>query len=191
MNIENPQAKELFQKFKDRMAKTIAVLQSDYNSLRIGRANPHLLDKISVDYYGTKTPLNQVGNISVVDARCITIAPWEASMLKVIEKAILEANIGLTPSNDGKVVRLVFPEMTEERRKETAKQVKKIAEDSKVALRNIRREVIDGAKKLKNDKIISEDEYTTYEKEFEKIFSAQVVVIDNLAKDKEKEVMSV
>ena len=124
-------------------------LSSEYATIRAGRANPHILDKILVDYYGTPTPINQVGNISVSEGRCLVIAPWDASMLKVIEKQLLADNIGITPSNDGKVIRLVFPALTEERRRELSKQVKKMAEDSKVAVRNIRRDAMDALKKGK------------------------------------------
>ncbi|MBQ5883210.1 MAG: ribosome recycling factor, partial [Clostridia bacterium] len=142
---------------RERMEKSISSLKYEYNSIRAGRANAAILDKVLVDYYGTPTPINQVGNISVSEGRCLVISPWDASMLKVIEKQLLADNIGITPSNDGKVIRLVFPALTEERRKELSKQVKKMAEDSKVAVRNIRRDAMDAIKKMKNNKELSED----------------------------------
>ena len=171
--------------------KTISVLKSEFLGMRAGRANPHILDKIVVDYYGTATPLNQMANISVPDARCLAISLWDASMLKTVEKAILEANIGINPNNDGKIIRLVFPELTEERRKDLVKQVKKMGEDSKVALRNIRRECNDALKKMKTDKKITEDELVVYEKDVEKTFQKSIEHIDSMLKDKEKELMSV
>jgi ribosome recycling factor len=175
----------------DKLNKTVSVLKSEYQNIRAGRANPHILDKISVDYYGTKTPINQMGNISVTDARSIVITLWDSSALKNVEKAILEANIGITPANDGKVLRLVFPELTEERRKDLVKQIKKMAEDAKIAARNIRRDILDAFKKMKADKKISEDEVSVYDKEVEKLFSKSIESIDLAAKDKEKEIMTV
>ena len=176
---------------EERTEKTSSVLQSDYAAIRAGRANPHILDKVQVDYYGTATPLNQVGNISVSDARCLVIAPWDASMLKVIEKQLLADNIGITPTNDGKVIRLVFPILTEERRKELVKQVKRMAEDAKVAVRNIRRDAIDGLKKLKNDKTVSEDVHADAVDEVEKMITKAIERIDKQSADKEKDVLSV
>ena len=129
--------------YEEKMKKTLAALESDYSTIRVGRANPKVLDKITVDYYGTPTPINQVGNITVPEARLIEIKPWESSLLKAIEKAINTSDLGINPSNDGKVIRLVFPELTEERRKELTKEVKKKGEDSKVAIRNIRRDAVD------------------------------------------------
>ena len=158
MAIDNEQYELIMMDLEEKTEKTISVLKAEYASIRAGRANPHILDKVLVDYYGTPTPINQVGNISVTDARCLVIAPWDSSMLKVIEKQLLADNIGITPSNDGKVIRLVFPVLTEERRKELVKQVKKLGEDSKVAIRNIRRDALESYKKMKNNKEISEDE---------------------------------
>ena len=175
----------------EKLDKTIDVLQSEYDGVRAGRANPHLLDRVSVDYYGTMTPINQVGNITVPEARMLQISLWDNSMLKSVEKAILEANIGITPVNDGKVLRLVFPELTEERRKELAKQVRKLSEDAKVAARNIRRDTMDAFKKMKTDKQITEDELANFEKDVEKVFAKYIENIDALTKDKEKEIMSV
>jgi len=136
------------QQYDDKMKKALDFLESDYGSIRAGRANPHVLDKIRVDYYGTPTPIQQVGNVTVPEARIIQIAPWEKSLLKAIEKAILTSDLGINPSNDGSVIRLIFPELTEERRKDLAKEVKKKAEDAKVAVRNIRRDGNDAFKKL-------------------------------------------
>lgn len=191
MIFENEQVEMILLDTAERTDKTCSVLASDFASVRAGRANPHILDKILVDYYGTPTPINQVGNLSVADARCLVIAPWDASMLKVIEKQLLQENIGITPSNDGKVIRLVFPQLTEERRKELVKQVKKMAEDAKVAVRNIRRDGMEALKKLKNDKAISEDEHAGAEKELDKHISKEIERIDKLAAEKEKDVLSV
>ena len=191
MNFENEQVEMILLDTAERTDKTCSVLASDFATVRAGRANPHILDKILVDYYGTPTPINQVGNLSVADARCLVIAPWDASMLKVIEKQLLQENIGITPSNDGKVIRLVFPQLTEERRKELVKQVKKMAEDAKVAVRNIRRDGMEALKKLKNDKAISEDEHAGAEKELDKHISKEIERIDKLAAEKEKDVLSV
>lgn len=181
----------LFLEGEEKMGKTEEVLLSDYANVRTGRANPHILDKITVDYYGQQSPINQVGNIAVPESRMITITPWDASMVSKVEKAILAANIGLTPSNDGKIIRLVFPQVTEERRKELVKQCKAMAEDSKVALRNIRRETLDKVKKMKTAKEITEDEASLCEKEMEKIIAKHIENIDKIYADKEKEVMSV
>ena len=191
MAIENEQFEMLMMETMERTEKTVSVLGSEYVTIRAGRANPHILDKVLVDYYGTPTPINQVGNISVSEGRCLVIAPWDAGMLKVIEKQLLADNIGITPSHDGKVIRLVFPALTEERRKELSKQVKKMAEDSKVAVRNIRRDAMDGLKKMKNNKVLSEDEHATCEKEVDKIISESIEKIEKLAVEKEKDIMSV
>ena len=191
MAIENENFDLIMMDVEEKTTKTISVLKSEYANIRAGRANPHILDKILVDYYGTPTPINQVGNISVSDARCLVIAPWDASMLKVIEKQLLADNIGITPSNDGKVIRLVFPVLTEERRKELVKQVKKQCEDSKVAIRNIRRDAMDALKKMKNNKELSEDEHALAEKEVEKVVSKAIEEVDKASADKEKDVLTV
>ena len=191
MAIENEQFEMIMMETMERTDKTVSVLNSEYITIRAGRANPHILDKVLVDYYGTPTPINQVGNISVSEGRCLVISPWDASMLKVIEKQILADNIGITPSNDGKVIRLVFPALTEERRKELSKQIKKMAEDSKVAVRNIRRDSMDAIKKMKNNKELSEDEHAVCEKEIDKVISESIEKIEKLAVEKEKDVMSV
>ena len=191
MAVENEQFEMLSLEVIERTDKTISVLSSEYAALRAGRANPHILDKVLVDYYGSPTPINQVGNISVSEGRCLVIAPWDSSMLKVIEKQLLADNIGITPSNDGKVIRLVFPVLTEERRKELVKQVKKLGEDSKVAARNIRRDAMDSLKKMKNNKELSEDEHKGCEEEIDKIISKVIEKIEKLMAEKEKDIMSV
>ena len=175
----------------EKTEKTVSMLGGEYVTIRAGRANPHILDKVLVDYYGTPTPINQVGNLSVTEGRCLVIAPWDSSMLKVIEKQLLADNIGITPVNDGKVIRLVFPALTEERRKEIVKQIKKMAEDSKVAVRNVRREAMDTLKKMKNDKELSEDEHAVCEKEVDKQINEAIEKIEKLCQDKEKDVLSV
>ncbi len=191
MAIENEQFEMIMMEAMERTDKTVSVLNSEFLTIRAGRANPHILDKILVDYYGTPTPINQVGNISVSEGRCLVIAPWDATMLKVIEKQILADNIGINPVNDGKVIRLVFPALTEERRKELVKQIKKMAEDSKVACRNIRRDAMDALKKMKNNKEISEDEHAVCEKDIDKVISESIDKIDKLTQEKEKDIMSV
>lgn len=191
MAIENEQYEMLMMETMERTEKTVSVLNGEYVTIRAGRANPHILDKVLVDYYGTPSPINQVGNISVSEGRCLVIAPWDASMLKVIEKQLLAENLGITPANDGKVIRLVFPALTEERRKELVKQVKKMAEDSKVAVRNIRRDAMDALKKMKNNKELSEDEHATCEKEVDKVISETIDKIDKLSAEKEKDVLAV
>ena len=182
---------EILLSMSEKMEKSVSVLKTDFNMVRAGRANPHILDRVFVDYYGTKTPLNQMANITVSDARTLVISVWDASALKNVEKAILEANIGITPINDGKIIRLVFPELTEERRKELVKQIKKMAEECKVAVRNIRRDSLDVFKKMKNDKKITEDDLAFIEKEVEKTCSKTIESIDNLLKDKGKEIVTV
>lgn len=191
MAIENEQFEMILMETMERTEKTISVLNSDYITIRAGRANPHILDKVLVDYYGAPTPINQVGNISVSEGRCLVISPWDASMLKVIEKQILADNIGITPVNDGKVIRLVFPALTEERRKELVKQTKKMAEDSKVAIRNIRRDAMENLKKMKNNKELSEDEHAICEKEIDKQISECIDKIDKMSVEKEKDILSV
>ena len=187
----NEEVLTLLDGFTAKMDKTISVMREEFASLRAGRANPHILDKVQVDYYGTMTPINQMANISVPEPRSLVISLWDASMLKGVEKAILAANLGVNPVNDGKVIRLTFPELTEERRRDLVKQIKKMSEDSKVALRNLRRDCMDSLKKMKNDKKITEDELASYEKEVEKPFAKAVETVDAVFKDKEKELMSV
>lgn len=185
------QVEEILLVLDDKLSKSLSVLKDDYAAIRAGRANPHILDKIMVDYYGVPTPVAQTSNISVQEGRCLVISPWDGSLLKGIEKAILVSNIGINPTNDGKVIRLVFPQLTEERRKELCKQVRKMGEDTKVAERNVRREAMDALKKLKTDKAISEDEYASYEKDVEKAVSEAVSAVDAAVSAKEKEIMTV
>ena len=176
---------------KEKMSKTISVLQEDFSEVRAGRANPAILNKIRVDYYGTPTPINQVAGISVPEARLIVIQPWDVSLLKEIEKEILKAEIGINPNNDGKVIRLAFPELNEERRKELVKEIKKMAEDSKVSIRSIRREAMDEAKKLQKDNQMTEDELKGAEDQIQKLTDEKIGEIDKVLSEKEKEVMSV
>ena len=191
MAIQNEQFEMIMMETMDRTEKTVSVLNGEYITIRAGRANPHILDKVLVDYYGTPTPINQVGNLSVTEGRCLVIAPWDASMLKVIEKQLLAENLGITPVNDGKVIRLTFPALTEERRKELVKQIKKMAEDSKVAVRNIRRDGMDALKKMKNNKELSEDEHAICEKDLDKVIAESIEKIEKLCAEKEKDVLSV
>ena len=178
------------QQYEDKMSKAIEFLEGEYNTIRAGRANPHVLDKIRVDYYGTPTPIQQVGNVTVPEARIIQIAPWEKSMVKAIEKAIQTSDIGINPSNDGSVIRLVFPELTEERRKDLVKEVKKKAEESKVAIRNIRRDGNDAFKKLAKTEV-SEDEIKQLEEKLQKLTDKFIKDIDALMETKSKEIMTV
>ena len=177
--------------FDEKMGKSVDSLKEEYSTIRAGRANPHLLDKLRVDYYGTPSPIQSVANISVPEARVIQIQPWEAKMIKEIEKAILASDLGLTPSNDGKVIRLVFPELTEDRRKELAKDVKKKAESTKVAVRNIRRDANDVIKKADKAGEISEDEQKDIEEEIQKMTDKYIDLIDKEAEAKSKEIMTV
>ncbi len=191
MNYATPQIEELFLNFEMDCDKAINYMKSEYNLMRAGRANPKVVEGIKVDYYGAMTPINQMGNISVPEPRCLVISLWDKSALKLVEKAILAANIGVTPQNDGTVIRLTFPILTEERRKELVKQVKKLAEDTKVILRNARRDVMDGLKKEKNAKTVSEDLIADYEQEVDKQLSKSIETVDKLSKEKETDVMSV
>ena len=181
---------ERIKAFDDKMTKSYNSLQSELSTIRAGRANPHVLDRLVVDYYGSPTPIQQVANVSVPEARMIQIQPWEKSMLKQIEKAILVSDIGINPTNDGTVIRLVFPELTEERRKELAKDVKKKGENAKVAVRNIRRDGNDTFKKLKGSEV-SEDEIKDLEDELQKITDQHIKKIDQAIEEKTKEVMTV
>ena len=176
-----------YKEFTDRMEKTCSVLMEQFAAVRAGRANPAVLDKITVEYYGTPTPINQLANISSPDPRSLTIQPWDASVLKSIEKAILVSDLGINPSNDGRMIRLVFPQLTEERRKDLAKQVKKYAEEAKVAVRNIRRDGIEKFKKQQKASEITEDDYKIMEREFQKKVDDYVKKVDDLAAKKEKE----
>lgn len=177
--------------YESKMQKSLDSLEEEYASIRAGRANPHILDKITVDYYGAPSPLQSVANISVPEARIIQIQPWEASLIKEIEKAIMVSDIGITPSNDGRIIRLVFPELTEERRKELVKDVKKKAENAKVAIRNIRRDGNDTIKKSQKANEISEDEAKQLEDKIQKITDKYVGLIDNVMESKSQEIMKV
>ncbi len=176
--------------YDEKMKKAFEYLEADYAAIRAGRANPHVLDKLRVDYYGTPTPIQQVGNVTVPEARVIQIAPWEKSMIREIEKAIMTSDIGINPSNDGVVIRLVFPELTEERRKDLVKDVKKKGEDGKVAIRNIRRDGNDAFKKLAKEDV-SEDEIKQLEDQLQKLTDKFIKDIETLMDAKSKEIMTV
>ena len=175
----------------DKMNKTISVMKQEYNSLRAGRANPQALDRIMVDYYGSPTPINQVGNISVPEPRMLIIALWDTKMIPAVEKAIQKSDLGINPANDGKVIRLIFPELTQERRKELAKVIRKKAEESKVAVRSIRRDAMEDIKKQKKDNLLTEDDQKKLEEKVQKLTDDKVKEIDTIAQAKEKEIMSV
>lgn len=183
--------KEVNQEFDAKMQKTVDVVISDFSSVRAGRANASVLDRIMVDYYGSPTPINQVAAISSPDPRSLTIAPWDGSLLKAIEKAIQTSDLGINPQNDGKVIRLGFPQLTEDRRKELTKQVKKYAENGKIAIRNIRRDAVDKFKAMQKKSEITEDELKEYEKDLQDITDKRCKQIDELAEKKEKELMAV
>lgn len=182
---------ERLKAYDEKMEKAVDFLVSDYAGIRAGRANPHVLDKIRVDYYGTPTPLQSVGNITVPEPRMIQIAPWEKSMIKEIEKAIMTSDLGINPNNDGSVIRLIFPELTEERRKELVKDIKKKGEDAKVAIRNIRRDGNDALKKLGKSSEVSEDEIKELEDKLQKVTDKYIKDVDKLIEDKSKEIMTV
>jgi len=189
--IENEKIEEMMMELEEKCDNTIKALEGDYGALRTGRANPKILDKIEVEAYGGMSKLIELGNISTLDARCLQINLWDKSLLKAVEKAILQSNIGLTPSNDGQVIRLVFPVMTEERRKELVKQAKKMGEDAKVAVRNHRREGMELIKKMKTAKELSEDEASGCEADVEKAISGYMSKVEEIISAKEKELMSV
>lgn len=177
--------------YDSKMQKTMNNLRDEYNGIRAGRANPHLLDKLRVDYYGTPTPIQQVANVNVPEPRMIQIQPWEASMVKAIEKAIQTSDLGINPTNDGKLIRLVFPELTEERRKELAKDIKKKGENAKVAIRNIRRDGNDAFKKLGKSDDISEDEIHDLENGLQKLTDKYIADVDKAVEEKSKEILTV
>ena len=174
-----------------RMQKSVDNLKEEYVTIRAGRANPHILDRLRVDYYGTPTPIQQVANVSVPEARMIQIQPWESSLIKEIEKAILCSDLGITPTNDGKCIRIVFPELTEERRKELVKDIKKMAEEAKVAVRAVRRDGIDEAKTKQKNSEITEDELKNAENDIQKLTDKKIEEVDKILENKEKEIMSV
>jgi len=179
------------QEYNDKMQKTIDHLQSEFQTIRAGRANPHVLDRVKVDYYGTPTPIQQVGNISIPEPRIMQIQPWEKSLIKEIEKAIQMSDIGINPTNDGQVIRLIFPELTEERRKELVKDIKKKGEADKVAIRNIRRDGNDAFKKLAKTEDVSEDEIKQLEDELQKITDKFIKMVDTLVEEKSKDILTV
>ena len=183
--------KEELKVYEDKMEKSINAMMEEFASIRAGRANPHVLDKIKVDYYGSPTPIQQVGNISVPEARMILIQPWEKSLIKPIEKAIQSSDLGINPSNDGSVIRLVFPELTEDRRKELAKDVKKKGEAAKVAVRNIRRDANDVFKKQEKNNEISEDDLKDATEQIQKITAKAIEKIDRAVENKTKEILTV
>ena len=176
---------------EEKMNKTISALAESLAEVRAGRANPAILNKVKVDYYGTPTPINQVAGISVPEARLIVIQPWDVSILKEIEKEILKAEIGINPNNDGKVIRLAFPELTEERRKELVKDIRKMGEESKVSIRSIRRDGLDEAKAMQKESQMTEDELKVAEDQIQKLTDKKVAEIDNMVATKEKEIMNV
>ncbi|MCI9373883.1 MAG: ribosome recycling factor [Lachnospiraceae bacterium] len=176
--------------YDDKMKKSYDFLETDLGTIRAGRANPHVLDRIKVDYYGTPTPIQQVGNITVPDPRMIQIAPWEKTLIKEIEKAIMMSDVGITPSNDGAVIRLVFPDLTEERRKELVKDIKKRGEENKVAIRNTRRDGMDAFKKLAKAEV-SEDEIKELSDQLQKLTDKYIKDVDKLVDEKSKEIMTV
>ncbi len=180
-----------FNNVTEKMSKTISVYEENLSEVRAGRANPNILNKITVDYYGVPTPINQMAGISVPEPRMIVIQPWDMSVLKEIEKAINLADIGINPNNDGKVIRLVFPELTEERRKELAKQIRKMAEEAKVAVRSIRRDAIDEARTAQKNSELTEDELKQAEDKIQKITDSKIEEIDKILENKEKEIMTV
>ena len=181
----------MIEKYTEKMQKSVDSLERDYNSIRAGRANPHVLDKIKIDYYGTPTPLQQVGNITVPEPRVLCIQPWETSFVKKIEKEIQTSDIGIHPTNDGKVIRLVFPELTEEHRKDLVKDVKKKAEAAKVAIRNIRRDANDFLKKANKNSEITEDELKTQQNKVQKETDKYIKIVDDAMEKKSQEILTV
>lgn len=180
-----------YSEIEEKMSKTLSVLKENLSEIRAGRANPAILNKIKIEYYGVPTPINQVAGISVPEARMIVIQPWDASILKEIEKEILKSDIGINPNNDGKVIRLNFPELNEERRKELVKEVKKLAEEAKVSLRSIRRDGIDEFKTMEKEGLISEDDRRRAEDEIQKVTDKNSEEVDKMVAEKEKDIMSI
>ena len=181
----------VFEEMKEKFSKTVHNFSTELKSMRAGRANPHILDKITVDYYGVPTPINNMANITVPEARLLVISVWDKSALKNVEKAILAANVGITPNNDGNVIRLIFPELTEERRKALVKELKSNAENTKIVLRNARRDAIDALKKLEKDSEITEDDLKDFTADVDKALSSELEDVVKLTKDKEQEILSV
>lgn len=182
---------DIFSSFKEDLEKAYLHQQNEYLVIRAGRANPHILDKVMVEYYGVPTPIVQMGTVTVSEARILNINIWDASQIKNVEKAISQADIGITPTDDGKTIRLVFPMLTEERRKEIVKNVKKLCEETKIAMRNVRRDTMDMLKDMKKDSQLSEDEFAVCEKDVQKMIDKYTDMADKLAADKEAEVMKV
>ena len=191
MAITNEQVRVEFDKYETKLNKALDHLKSELLAVRAGRANPQILNKIVVDYYGTPTPLNQMANITVPEARMLVISLWDVSMVKEVSKAIAASDIGINPTDDGKSIRLVFPQLTEERRKDLIKQIKKTVEETKVILRNERRDMVETIKKFKKDNVVTEDEVVTYEKEVQKSLDNAVENADKLLKDKEAEILEI
>jgi ribosome recycling factor len=189
--VENEQVEEMFLELSDKLEGAIHALDEQYSQLRAGRANPHILDSLKVEAYGGTSRLIELGNVNTLDARTLVINLWDKSLLKAVEKAILQSNIGITPTNDGKVIRLSFPELTEETRKNLAKQAKKMGEDAKVAVRNVRRDAMETVKKLKTNKTLSEDEAADTEDEVEKEIKKAVEEIDKQVEAKSKDIMTI
>ena len=191
MTISNPQVKEEFDKYEEKLNKAIEYLRGEFLTIRAGRANPQILNKITVDYYGQPTTIPNMANITVPEARMLVISLWDVSMVKKVVSAIQASDIGITPSDDGKVIRLVFPQLTEERRKELTKQTKKLSEDCKVTLRNERRDIMDVLKKFKKDSIITEDEEKTYGAEVQKTLDKYTADVDSMLKSKDAEILEI
>lgn len=191
MAITNEQVRVEFEKYETKLNKALDHLKSELLAVRAGRANPQILNKIVVDYYGTPTPLNQMANITVPEARMLVISLWDVSMVKEVSKAIAASDIGINPTDDGKSIRLVFPQLTEERRKDLIKQIKKTVEETKVVLRNERRDMVETVKKFKKDNMVTEDEVATYEKDIQKSLDNAVLSADKLLKDKEAEILEI
>ena len=186
-----PEVGDAFEEYELSLMDTVEHLKGELNTIRAGRANPQILNKITVDYYGALTPLNQMANITVPEARLLQISLWDSSRIKAVVKAITASDIGITPTDDGKVIRLVFPQLTEERRRDLGKQVKKIGEDYKVTLRNARRDIMDKLKAFNKNKQITDDEIASYEKEVQKILDKNIASVDALVKEKESEILEV
>lgn len=189
--VENEKVEEMFLELEERCEKSIAALEDEYSGIRAGRANPHILDKLMVEAYGGMSRLQELGNVNVQDARNLIITLWDKSLLKAVEKAILQSNIGITPTNDGKIIRLTFPEMTEETRRDLVKRCKKIGEEGKVAIRNIRRDCMDVVKKMKTGKELSEDEAALTEEEVEKSIKTFMEKVEKVIAAKEKDIMTI
>lgn len=189
--IENEKVEEIMFELEEKTEKTLSVLEGEYSSIRAGRANPKILDRVEVEAYGGMSKLIELGNVSALDARCLQINLWDKSLLKAVEKAILQSNLGVTPTNDGNVIRIVFPVMTEERRKELVKQIKKMGEEAKVAVRNTRRDAMDALKKMKTAKELSEDDFSGCEADVEKSVAAAMSKLEGIVSAKEKELMSI